>query len=129
MIRLVEQHHDRDEAEAGDALDRRRSELLEQEAEQLRDYAERLIASGSLSIQRPRGTVSAHFRGPVWRYHGGGVWHRRPELAIEGIPADNSGRHASANGPMVSKYRDRANLVWEISSQLSIYLAWLEDDQ
>jgi hypothetical protein len=120
MILVVDGSHDRDEVDADAELDRRRSELLDQEAEQLRGYAERLLATGSISIRRPDGTVSAQFRRPAWRYHGGGAWHRRPSLAIEGIPADNSGRHASRDGPMTSKYRDRDNLIWEITSQLDL---------
>jgi hypothetical protein len=30
---------------------------------------------------------------------------------------------------MVAKYRDRANVLDEIIMHLSIYLAWLEDDE
>lgn len=131
MISCVEADHEHEgyELEAGDAFDRRRAHLLDAEAELLRDQAERLIAAGSISIQRPDGMVTARFRGPVWRYHGGGAWHRRPWLDIEGIPADDSGRRASAHGPMVAKYRDRANVLNEIIMKLSIYLAWLEDDE
>jgi hypothetical protein len=131
MIFCVEEDRENEvyELEFRDAFDRRRAHLLDVEAELLRDEAERLIATGSISIQRPDGMVTARFRRPVWRYHGGGAWHRRPSLDIEGIPADDSGRRASRHGPMVAKYRDRANLLSEIIMQLSLYLAWLEDDQ
>ena len=30
---------------------------------------------------------------------------------------------------MVAKYRDRANLINEIVLKLSLYLAWLDDDE
>ena len=30
---------------------------------------------------------------------------------------------------MVAKYRDRANLINEIVLTLSLYLAWLDDDE
>jgi hypothetical protein len=131
MISSVEEDHEHEsnELEAGDAFDRRRSHLLDAEAELLRDQAERLIATGSVSIHRPDGMVTARFRRPAWRYHGGAAWHRRPWLDIEGIPADDSGRRASTHGPMVAKYRDRTHLLDEIIMQLSLYLAWLEDDQ
>ena len=96
MIFCVEEDHEHegDEADSGDAFDRRRSNLLDAEADLLRAHAERLIANGSISIERPAGMVTARFRGPVWRYHGGGAWHRRPGLDIEAIPADDSGRRA-----------------------------------
>jgi hypothetical protein len=131
MIFCVEEdrEHEAYALEDGDAFDRRRAHLLDVEAELLRDQAERLIATGSISIQRPDGMVAARLRRTVWRYRGGGRWHRRPLLDIEGKPADDSGRRASRHGPMVAKYRDRANLLSEIIMQLSIYLAWLEDDQ
>jgi hypothetical protein len=131
MIFCVEEDHERegDEPDSGDAFDRRRSDLLDVEADLLREHAERLIATGSISIERATGMVTARFRGPVWRYHGGAAWHRRPELDIEAIPADDSGRRAWSHGPTVSKYRDRANLINEIVLTLSLYLAWLDDDE
>jgi len=91
--------------------------------------AERLIATGSLSIERPAGMVTARLRGPVWRYHGGGAWPRRPGLDIEAIPADDPGRRAWSHGPMVAKYRNRSNLINEIVLKLSLYLACLDDDE
>jgi hypothetical protein len=131
MIFCVEEEHkhEGDEPDSADAFDRRRSDLLNAEANLLREHAERLIATGSLSIERPAGTVTARLRGPVWRYHGGGAWHRRPGLDIEAIPADDSGRRAWSHGPMVAKYRDRANLINEITFTLSLYLAWLDGDE
>jgi hypothetical protein len=131
MIFCVEEDHEHegDEADSGDAFDRRRSNLLDAEADLLRAHAERLIANGSISIERPAGMVTARFRGPVWRYHGGGAWHRRPGLDIEAIPADDSGRRAGSHGPMVAKYRNRTHLINEIMLTLSLYLAWLEDNE
>jgi hypothetical protein len=117
------------ELDSEDAFDRRVSDILDAEADLLREHAERLIADGSISIEQPAGMVTARFRGPVWRYHGGGAWHRRPGLDIEAIPADDSGRQAGGHGPMVSKYGHRADLIREIMSALALYFAWLEDDQ
>ena len=131
MIFCVEEEHEHegDEPDSGDAFDRRRSDLLDAEADLLREYAERLIATGSLSIERPAGMVTARLRGPVWRYHGGGAWPRRPGLDIEAIPADDPGRRAWSHGPMVAKYRNRSNLINEIVLKLSLYLACLDDDE
>jgi hypothetical protein len=131
MIFCVEEDHERegDEPDSGDAFDRRWSDLLDAEADLPREHAEQLIANGSISVERPAGLVRARFRGPVWRYHGGGSWHRRPGLDIEATRADDSGRRASSHGPMAAKYRDRANLINEIMLTLSLYLAWLEDDE
>jgi hypothetical protein len=74
MIFCVEEDHEHegDEPDSGDAFDRRRSDLLDAEADLLREHAERLIAHGSISVERPTGMVTARFRGPLWRYHGGG---------------------------------------------------------
>jgi hypothetical protein len=118
-----------DELDSEDAFDRRVSDILDAEADLLREHAERLIANGSISIERPAGMVTARFREPVLRYHGGGAWHRRPELDIEAIPAEDTGRLAGERGPMVSKYGHRADLIREITSALALYFAWLEDDE
>jgi hypothetical protein len=129
MIFCVEEDRERegDEPDSGDAFDRRWSDLLDAEADLLHEHAERLIATGSISVERPAGMVTARFRGPVWRYHGGAALHRRPRLDIEAIRADDSGGCASSHGPMVAKYRDRTNLINEIMLTLSLYLAWLDD--
>jgi hypothetical protein len=134
MIFCVEEDHERegDEPDSGDAFDRRWSDLLDAEADLLREHAERLIATGSISVKRPAGMVTARFRGPAWRYHGRAAWPRRPRrprLDIEAIRADDSGRRAWSHGPMVAKYRDRTNLINEIMLTLSLYLAWLDDDE
>jgi hypothetical protein len=57
------------------------------------------------------------------------TWRRRPELDIDAIPADDSGRHAGAHGPMVAKYGDRTALIDEVTLALNIHLAWLEEDE
>jgi hypothetical protein len=86
MIFCVEEEHERegDEPDSGDDFDRRWSDLLDAEADLLREHAERLIATGSISVERPAGMVTARFRGPVWRYHGGAAWHRRPRCTGHG---------------------------------------------
>jgi hypothetical protein len=131
MIFYVEEDHERegDEANSGDAFDRQWSDLLDAKADLLREHAERLIATGSISVERPAGMVTARFRGPAGRYHGRAAWPRRPRLDIEAIRADDSGRRAWSHGPTVAKYRDRTNLINEIMLTLSLYLAWLDDDE
>lgn len=126
MIARVED----DRREQGeDAFDRRWSHMLDAEADLLRGYAERLVATGSLSIERPAGAVTARFWGPVWRYRSLLTWHRRPELEIVAVPAHRSGWSRAGPGPMVSKYRDRANLIHEIMVQLALQLTRLDEDE
>ena len=36
---------------------------------------------------------------------------------------------AGSHGPMVAKYRNRTHLINEIVLTLSLYIAWLEDDE
>ena len=121
--------HQGDEPDSGDAFDRRVGSVLDEEADLLGEQAEFLLASGSISVERPAGVVTARFRRPVWRQTGFLTWHRRPGLDIDAMPADDSGRRAWEHGPMVAKYRDRAALLREITLKLAIYLAWLEEDE
>jgi hypothetical protein len=126
----MDDHEDHDdERGSGDVFDRRWSNLLDTEADLLREQAMILIETGALSIERPAGTVTAQFSPPAWRQHGTLAWHRRPGLDIEAKPAGDSGRRAGAHGPMVSKYGDRANLIKEVTLTLAVHLAWLEEDE
>jgi hypothetical protein len=109
-----------------DPFDRRVSDVLNAEAGQLRAYAEQLLATGSLSIERAGGVVTAHFSGPVWRSHGFLSWHRRPRLDIEAAAVNGS--RSSARGPMVAKVGDRDGLMDEITLHLAFSLAFLEDE-
>jgi hypothetical protein len=109
-----------------DAFDRRWSHLLDAEADLLRTYAERLLTTGSISIERAGGVLTAQFTGPVWRYHGFMSWHRRPLLDVDATAAN--GNYSGAHGAMVNKYRDRADLIREVMLQLAVSLAGLEED-
>ena len=115
-----------DDRDAGDAFDRRWSHLLGAEADLLRRYAEQLLTTGSISIERAGGVLTAQFKGPVWRSHGFMSWHRRPGLDIDATAANGS--YSGAYGAMVNKYRDRAGLIREIMLQLAVFLAGLEED-
>ena len=114
-----------DGQEAGDAFDRRWSNLLDAEAD-LRSYAEQLLTTGSISIGRAGGVLTAQFTGPVWRYHGFMSWHRRPVLDIDATAAHGS--CSGAHGATVNKYRDRGGLIREVMLQRVVSLAFLEED-
>jgi len=114
-----------EEPDAGDdPFDRRWSRILDAEADLLRRYVEQLLMTGSISIKRAGGVLTAKLTGPVWRSHGFLSWHRRPGLDIDAVAANGS--HSSAHGPMVTRNRDRAGLTHEITFKLAIHLAYLE---
>jgi hypothetical protein len=121
MSCVGEGHEQGGELGTEDAFDRRLSDIFDAEEDLLREQAVLLLATGSISIERSAGTVAVQFRRPVWR--------RRPEIHLDAVPADDSGRHAGMHGPMVSKYGDRAALIREIMLALAVHLAWLEDDE
>jgi hypothetical protein len=112
-----------------DPFDRRVSEVLAAEEGSLGEWAERLIETGSLSIERPSGTVSARLRGPALRCRGVLTWQWRPELDIASASADGSSRRSSARGPTAARYRDRAGLTDEIVLTLATHIAGLDEDE
>jgi hypothetical protein len=124
-------HDDRglggDEQEAEDPFDRRVQAILDAQEDQLGHYAERLLTTGAIRVERRAGTVTARLRRPAWRYHGFLTWHRRPGLEIEAVAADGSHR-SGAHGPMAAKYHDRGNVIREVVLQLAFHLAALEEE-
>lgn len=121
--------HRGDEPYSEDALYRRRWDIFDAEADLLRENAMLLLATGAVSIERPAGVVTARFRRPVWRRSAALIWRRRPQLQIEAVPADDSGRRAAMGGPMTRKFRDRTGVTEDIMAALALYLAWLEEDE
>jgi hypothetical protein len=115
-----------DERDTEDPFDRPWSHLLDAEAGLLRMYAEQLLMTGSISIERAGGVLRARFTDPAWRYHGFLTWHRRPGLEIDATAANGS--YHGVHGPMVTKNRDRASLVDEIMLQLAIHVACLDEE-
>ena len=115
-----------DGRDADDAFDRRWSHLLDAEADLLRRYAEQLLTSGSITIERAGGVLTAQFTGPAWRHHGFMSWHRRPGLDVDATAAN--GGYSGAHGAMVYKYRDRGGLIREVMLQLAVSLAFLEEE-
>lgn len=116
-----------DEQYAEDPFDRRVQAILVAEEDQLRDYAERLVTTGAICIERLAGTVTARFSRPGWRYRGVLSWRRRPGLEIEAVAAHGSYR-GGAHGPMAAKYHDRAGMIREVVLQLAFLCAALEEE-
>jgi hypothetical protein len=123
----VDDHEDHgDERDGEDAYDRRLSDLLDTDADFLREQAMILLETGTVSIERPAGSVTAQFRPPRWHYRGILTWRWRPEVSVQAIRADGSGG-SGASGPMVAKFDDRVNLVEEIAHGLALQLAALDE--
>jgi hypothetical protein len=113
-----DQEHPEDGQDVDDAFDRHVGEVLEQEAGLLREQTDLLIATGSISVQRPTGVLTAHLRPPTW-------W-RRGELEVRAATAGSSG---SACIPLSrAAYRDHTGLRGEIRLQLAVQLAWLAEE-
>lgn len=90
---------------------------MDDEAGLLREHGDLLIETGSISVERPAGVLTAHLRPPTWL--------RRGELEVRAITADSS---ASATLPLSrAAYRDQAGLRGEIRLQIAVQLAWLEE--
>jgi hypothetical protein len=123
MMACVDDDQERQDEEeyAEDAFDRRVNAVLARDEALLQDRSERLLATGTISIERPEGVVTAQLGRPVPRW-------RRPRLDIHAGPADGS-RSASAHGPTAARYRDRAALLREIELTLAMHIAWLEEDE
>lgn len=116
-----------DEQGAEDPFDRRVQAILAAEEDQLRDYADLLVTTGAIRIERPAVTVTARFSRPAWRYHGVLSWHRRPGLEFEAVAADGSYRSGS-HGPMTSTYHDRAGMIREVVLQFAFLFAALDEE-
>lgn len=109
-----DQDHPEDEQDADDVFDRRVGEILEQEERLLDEQSDFLIATGSIAVQRPTGALTARLERPTW-------W-RRGELEIR---ADSG----SARIPLSrAAYRDHVGLRGEISLQLAVQFASLEEE-
>jgi hypothetical protein len=103
---------------ADDAFDRRVGFLLDSEAGLLREQAGLLLSARSISIERPGGVLTARLRRP------GRL--RRGALDIATRATDGS---ASGTGhlPLGRAHRDDDALLSEITLQLAVHLASLED--
>jgi hypothetical protein len=101
-----------------DAFDRRVGEILDEEAGLLREQSDLLIATGSISVERPTGVLTAHLKPPAW-------W-RQGELELRTVTAGSSG---SGRIPLSrAAYRDHTGLRGEIRLQIAVYLTSLEQE-
>jgi hypothetical protein len=116
-----------DEQGAEDPFDRRVQAILVAEEDRLQGYAEQLVTTGAICIERQAGTVTARLSRPGWRYRGVLSWHRRPGLEIEAVAADGSYR-SGAHGPMAAKYHDRVGMIREVVLQLAFLFAALDEE-
>jgi hypothetical protein len=117
FVMADDQERPEDQQDVDDPFDRHVGKVLDEEAELLREQSDLLIATGSISLQRPTGVLTGHLRPPSWR--------RRGELEVRTVAAGSSG---SARIPLShAEYRDHARLHSEIRLQLAVQLAWLEE--
>jgi hypothetical protein len=118
---LSEQPDGQDDDSTPDAFDRRVNALLAAEEQLLADQAELLLTTGSIFIERPRGTVRVLLRRPALR--------RKGQVRLDATATDGSTRGAHAHGPTAANYRDRSALVEEMVLLLAVHLAWLQEDE
>jgi hypothetical protein len=110
-------HDDAREPDTDEAFDRRVGDVLESEAEMLRDSADALMDRGSISIARPGVLVRARLRLPrSWR------------AGVLEVCADYTGGRSSHGViPLGLRPRDPASLLGEITLQLAVALADADD--
>ena len=106
ILVIGDQEHPDDGPAASDAFDRRVAEVLEHQARLLREQSDLLIATGSISVRRPAGELTAHLKAPRW-------W-RRGELEVRAVTAGSSGS-ARARVPLSrAAFGDLTGLSGEI---------------
>ena len=115
MISVV---HDEagEQGDAPDAFDRKVGGVLDAEAGMLREKSELLLATGSVSIDRPAGVLKASLRPPRW-------W--RP-----GVFRDWAVREDGATSSRVvplGRTVDTASVLSQITLQLAVGVAWLDE--
>ncbi|MGH3196647.1 MAG: hypothetical protein ACRDNT_12095 [Streptosporangiaceae bacterium] len=99
-----------------EAFDRKVAEVLTAEAGMLRDTSRRLLATRSVSIQRPAGVINASLRSPHW-------W--RPGV-LRTWAARHDGGTSSGVVPL-GRTMDEPSVLGEITLQLAVKIAWLEE--
>jgi hypothetical protein len=104
-----------DRDEPGD-FDRKVSEVLDAEAGMLDEKSERLLASGSVSIERAAGEVRASLRAPRW-------W-RPGVFRYQAVREDG----ATSSGVVpLGRTMDETFVLPEIRLQLAVSVAWLDE--
>lgn len=111
---------DRDEldelAEDADAFERKVSAVFDTEAEMLRAKSELLLATGSISIDRPAGVLTASLRSP-----------RRWQNGIFRASAVKEDGSTTSGFVPLSRTMDAASVLGEITLQLAVNVAWLDE--
>jgi hypothetical protein len=105
-----------DPADEPEAFDRKVAEVLEAEARMLREKSERLLATGSVSIDRPAGVLRASLRPPRW-------W--RPGVLREWAVREDG--HTSTSVLPLGRTMDAASVLSQITLQLAVSVAWLDE--
>jgi hypothetical protein len=99
-----------------EAFDRKVAEVLDAEAGMLREMSELLLATRSISIDRPAGVLTASLRSPRW-------W--RPGIFRQSA-VKRDGRTSSGVIPL-GRTTDVASVLSEITLQLAVSVAWLDE--
>jgi hypothetical protein len=115
MISVV--HDDAgDRGDEPDAFDRKVGVVLDAEAGMLREKSELLLATGSVSIDRPAGVLEASLRPPRW-------W--RPGV-FRNWEVREDGATSSGVVPL-GRTMDTASVLSQITLQLAVGVAWLDE--
>jgi hypothetical protein len=102
--------------ELPDAFDRKVGEVLDAEAGMLREKSELLLATGSVSIDRPAGVLRASLRPPRW-------W--RPGVFRQWAVREDG---ATSSGVVpLGRTMDTASVLSQVTLQLAVNVAWLDE--
>jgi hypothetical protein len=114
MISVVHDDED-DRTDEPGAFDRKVAEVLDVEAGMLSEKSERLLATGSASIERPAGVLNASLRPPRW-------W-RPGSFRQQAVREDG----ATSSGVVpLGRTMDARFMLSEITLQLAVSIAWLD---
>ena len=105
-----------DRADEPEAFDRKVAEVLDAEAGMLSEKSERLLSTGSVSIERPAGVLNASLRRPRW-------W--RPGVLRQWAVREDG---ATSSGVIpLGRTLDVAFVLSQITLQLAVSIAWLDE--
>jgi hypothetical protein len=105
-----------DRGDGPDTFDRKVGEVLDADAGMLREKSELLLATGSVSIDRPAGVLKASLRPPRW-------W--RPGVFRDWAVREDG---ATSSGVVpLGRTMDTASVLSQITLQLAVGVAWLDE--
>ncbi len=105
-----------DRGDEADAFGRKVGEVLDAETGMLREKSELLMATGSVSIDRPAGVLRATLRPPHW-------W--RPGVFREWAIREDG---ATSSGVVpLGRTMNTASVLSEVTLQLAVSVAWLDE--